>query len=110
MKETVLPKRQQWQFPIGRGANHLISDQEPTFAKYPLLKVLLEEKRLPLKGTYTNRDVANIFGVSVRTIQDWSRNGEFKPRNLPGRGRFLSEDLEEFLLNSSKTRRHTARH
>lgn len=86
-----------------------MSDQEATFAKYPLLKALLDEKRLSLKGTYTNRDVAKIFGVSVRTIQDWSRNGEFKPRNLPGRGRFLSEDLEEFLRNSSKFQHRTGR-
>lgn len=81
-----------------------MSDQESTFAKYPLLKTLLDERRLSLKGTYTNRDVAKIFGVSVRTIQDWSRNGDFKPRHLPGRARFLSEDLEQFLLNSSKSR------
>ena len=87
-----------------------MSDQEPKSAKYPLLAALLGEKRLSLKGTYTNRDVAKIFGVSVRTIQDWSRNGYFKPRNLPGRGRFLSEDLEEFLRNSSKTQRRIVRH
>jgi transposase len=64
---------------------------------------LLTERCMSLKGAYTNRDVANIFGVSVRTIQDWARNGNFKQRNLPGRARFLSEDLEEFLRNSSKS-------
>jgi len=79
-----------------------MSDQEPKFEKYPLLEALLDEKGLSLRGTYTNRDVANIFGVSTRTIQDWSRNGYFKPRSLPGRARFLSEDLEGFLRNSSK--------
>jgi transposase len=81
----------------------MMSDQEPRFGKYPLLEALLGEKALSLRGTYTNRDVADIFGVSVRTIQDWSRNGDFKPRNLPGRARFLSEDLETFLRNSLKT-------
>jgi phage terminase Nu1 subunit (DNA packaging protein) len=79
-----------------------MSDQEPKFAKYPLLEALLSERGLSLKGAYTNRDVGNIFGVSVRTIQDWSRNGYFKPRNLPGRARFLSADLEKFLQDSSK--------
>ena len=84
-----------------------MSDQEPTFAKYPLLKALLDEKRFSPRGTYTNRDVAKIFSVSVRTIQDWSRNGDLKPRRLPGRSRFLSADLEEFLQNSCKSQ-HTA--
>jgi transposase len=85
----------------------MMTDQEPTFAKYPLLKALLDEKHLSLQGVYTNRDVARIFGVAVRTIQSWSRNGEFKPRTLPGRARFLSEDLEQFLRNSCKSQ-HTA--
>lgn len=80
-----------------------MSDQEPKFARYPLLEALLAESGLSLKGAYTNRDVANIFLVSVRTIQDWSRNGYFKPRNLPGRARFLSSDLEKFLQDSSKS-------
>jgi hypothetical protein len=52
-----------------------MSDQEPKFAKYPLLEALLDEKGLCLQGTYTNRDVANIFGVSTRTDsrleQEW---------------------------------------
>lgn len=65
-----------------------------------LLERLLTEKGLRLKGTYTNRDVAEIFSVAVRTIQDWVRKGSLPARNLPGRGRFLSEDLEEFLRNS----------
>jgi transposase len=87
-----------------------MTDQEPKIEKYPLLKALLDEKRLPLTGTYTNHDVAKIFGVSVRTIQDWSRNGDLTPRNLPGRARFLSQDLEEFLRNSSKTQHRRKQH
>jgi transposase len=79
-----------------------MSDQEKQ-GKYELLEALVQERGLALKGAYTNRDVANIFGVSVRTIQDWSRSGDFKPRNLPGRARFLSADLEEFLQDSSKS-------
>lgn len=77
-----------------------MSEQE-SFGKFPLLETLLVAKGLSLKGTYTNRDVADMFDVAVRTIQEWSRNGNLKPRKLPGRARFLSEDLEEFLQNSS---------
>jgi hypothetical protein len=76
-----------------------MSDQE---AKCPLLERLLAEKGLPLKGVYTNRDVSEIFGVSVRAIQERTSRGDLKARNLPGRGRFLSVDLEEFLRNSSR--------
>lgn len=79
-----------------------MGEQKPTLAKYPLLESLLGQKNLSLKGTYTNRDAADIFGVSVRTIQDWVRKGDFVTRNLPGRGRFLSEDLEGFLQNSTR--------
>jgi hypothetical protein len=79
-----------------------MSDQH---AKCPLLERLLVEKGLPLKGVYTNRDVAEIFGVSVRAIQERGSRGELKARNLPGRGRFLSVDLEDFLLNSSRVTR-----
>ena len=76
-----------------------MSDEE---AKYPLLASLLAEKGLRLKGTYTNRDVAEIFGVAVRTIQEWVRKGCPNPRDLPGRGKFLSADLEDFLKRSGR--------
>ena len=52
----------------------MMSDNKSRLGKYPLLETLLDEKGLSLKGTYTNRDVASIFGVSVRTIQDWTRS------------------------------------
>ena len=74
-----------------------MSNQEQ---KYSLLESLLSEKGLRLKGTYTNRDVAELFGVSVRTIQERVTRGDLKTRDLPGRSRFLSWDLEEFLRNS----------
>lgn len=69
--------------------------------QFPLLEALLGAKGLFLKGTYTNRDVAGLFDVGVRTIQEWIRVGDLKARKLPGRARFLSFDLEEFLQNSS---------
>ena len=76
--------------------------QKEQQVRFLLLEALLCEKGLSLLGTYTNRDVAKIFGVSVRTSQEWSRNGKLKPRNLPGRARFLSMDLEQFLQDSPK--------
>jgi hypothetical protein len=86
-----------------RSAKSLIAmTQKEQQVRFPLLEALLCEKGLSLLGTYTNRDVAKIFGVAVRTIQEWSRNGELKRRNLPGRGRFLSMDLEQFLQDSQK--------
>ena len=76
---------------------------EPTSqSQNPLLKRLLLEKGLPLKGIYTNQDVARIFAVSVRTVQDWERAGKLRARQLPGRGRCLSGDLELCLKQSLK--------
>jgi excisionase family DNA binding protein len=70
----------------------------------PTLEHLLTEKGLQLKGVYTNHNAAEIFGVSPRTIQEWVRDGKLASRDLPGRGRFLSEDLELFLRNSLRSR------
>jgi hypothetical protein len=80
----------------------IVSEQRKSPREYPLLESVLTQQGLLLKGIYTNRDAAQIFGVSVRTIQDWVRNADLVSRNLPGRGRFLSEDLENFLRNSSR--------
>jgi hypothetical protein len=76
-------------------------------ACYPLLEALLEQKGLQLRGIYTVRDVAHIFGVSRRTIQEWCRDGKLMSRELPGRAKFLSEDLELFLQESSTTRQRS---
>jgi excisionase family DNA binding protein len=75
--------------------------------RYALLEALLEVKGLKLKGIYTIRDAAQIFGTSVRTIQDWVRDGKLVARELPGRGRFLSEDLDRFLRESVRKREDT---
>lgn len=75
----------------------------PKAPKYPLLETVLAHAGLQLKGMYTIRDVARIFGVTVRAIQQRVRRGELTCRNLPGYGRFLSLDLEEFLKNSTRT-------
>jgi hypothetical protein len=85
----------------------IVPEQTPVRSKqaivqYPLLEALLAQRELPLKGIWTLGDVAKIFGVSKRTIQDWIRDRGLIPRDLPGRGRFLSEDLEGFLQNSRR--------
>lgn len=75
--------------------------QEPR--KFPLLEEVLTSRGLPLKGTYSNRDLAAMFGVSIRSIQARIATGQLRPRDLPGRARFLSSDLEEYLTNSRKS-------
>lgn len=77
-----------------------MNHEQPTKGRYPLLEALLGQKGTQLQGIWTNRDVAGIFGVATRTIQDWITDGRLIPRDLPGRGRFLSEDLEGFLKAS----------
>jgi len=54
------------------------------------------------KATYNNRDLANLFGVSTGSIQDWVAAEQINSRYLPGRARFLPTDIEELLWNSSR--------
>jgi hypothetical protein len=70
--------------------------------RYPLLNALLTAKGLPDKGVWSIGDMANIFGVGKRAIYDWISNHKIAPRDLPGRGKFLSADIEEFLTNSRR--------
>ena len=72
--------------------------------RYPLLESLLIQKGFSFKGIYTIRDTAQIFDVSTRTLQEWVRDGKLVARELPGRGRVLSEDLELFLQESLRRR------
>ncbi len=76
--------------------------EKSTTRKYPLLEALLATKGLPLKGIWTIADVAEIFNVRNRAIYDWINNQKLTARDLPGRGRFLCEDLEQFLTDSKK--------
>jgi len=76
--------------------------ESTTTAKYPLLESVLEIQKIRLKPMYSNRDVAQIFDVCIRAIQNWITAGHLIPRNLPGRWKFLPQDLEDFLLASRK--------
>jgi hypothetical protein len=80
--------------------------------EYPLLEALLAAKGLPLKGIYTYRDAVEIFDCSIRSLQERIRNDELRKRNLPGRGKFLSVDFEDFLhasLTKSSKRRQVGK-
>ena len=81
-------------------ANASMSDL--TLEKYPLLEAVLAAKGLTVKGVWTIADVAQLFDVRNRTIFDWISDQKLAARDLPGRGRFLSIDLEEFLRNSKR--------
>jgi Helix-turn-helix domain len=68
--------------------------------RFPLLEQLSRARGLALLPTYKIPDVALLFGVSRRTICDWIADGRLLARELPGRGRFLPQDLEHFLASS----------
>jgi len=70
--------------------------------RFPLLEELLGIKKLQLQATYTIRDMAQMFNVSVRSIQSRVASGQLPARDLPGRAKFLSQDLEDFLIASKK--------
>jgi hypothetical protein len=70
--------------------------------KYPLLEEILALRQMTLQPTYTIRDVAKLFGVTVRSIQSRVASRQLAARNLPGRAKFLSTDLEEFLRDSTQ--------
>lgn len=70
--------------------------------RYRLLEEILRIKGLSLQATYTIGDIARIFVVSIRAIQNRVASGQLIPRNLPGRAKFLTQDVEDFLLASRK--------
>ena len=79
-----------------------MNNPEPT--NYPMLEAILAIQNMPLQPMYSNKDLAQIFKVCVRAIQNWISAGRLTPRNLPGRWRFLPQDLEDFLRASRKNK------
>ena len=71
---------------------------------YPLLQELLALRGLELKPGYTNGDLAEVLGVTIRAIQARIQKGDLIARDLPGRIRFFPSDIEEYLRNSRKKR------
>jgi len=55
--------------------------------RYPLLREFLTLKGLEMKAAFTMKDVADIFGVSTRTIQFSISTGKLKQRDVPGRAK-----------------------
>ncbi len=80
-----------------------MASDTPKPARYMLLETVLASKGLQPKALYKLDDVAQLFGVSVRAIQERTKRGELNSRNLPGHAKFLPLDLEEFLTNSSRS-------
>jgi hypothetical protein len=74
--------------------------------KYALLQEILSLKGLQLQAVYTVRDIAGLFSVTPRAIQTRVARGQIQSRDLPGRGKFLSEDIEAFLIASRKKVTH----
>jgi hypothetical protein len=70
--------------------------------RYPMLWEMLANMNLPFKATYKTSDLAALFQVSVRAIQDRVARGQIKVRDLPGRAKCLPADVEEYLTNSLK--------
>ena|SRR5215469_14911506 len=69
--------------------------------RFPLLEQLLRDGGIPMKPAYKTRDLARLFDVKPRTIQEWIRDGRIKSvRDLPGHNRLLPQDIEEFLRDS----------
>jgi hypothetical protein len=71
-------------------------------SKFPLLQEILTIKNLPLQPMYSVHSIAEIFGVTPRAIQNRVASGQLVPRDLPGRARFLNQDIEAFLEASLK--------
>jgi hypothetical protein len=71
--------------------------------QYPLLEEVLSLRGMCLQPVYTVRDVAKLFGVTTRSIQTRISRGQLQARDLPGRAKFLSVDLEDF-IRESKTK------
>jgi hypothetical protein len=78
-----------------------------------LLDPLLRQRGMEDPGICRHRHVAKLFDTTVRTIQAWEADPSkgLKPRDLPNGGRYLSEDLEEFLRASgTEALARTAKH
>jgi hypothetical protein len=74
----------------------------PIPQQYPHLEEILRIQNRAIKPMYSTRDVADIFHVSPRSIQNRIAAGQLVPRDLPGRAKFLPQDIEDFLVLSRR--------
>jgi len=64
--------------------------------KFPMLEAILSIQAIPIQPMYTNRDVARIFGVCVRAIQNWISAGRLTPRTYLAAGGFSLKTSKTF--------------
>lgn len=60
---------------------------------------------LTIPELYTTKEVANIFHVSVRTIQNWRDNGEISFIQINSVIVYEKNDVHELLIEYRKKRR-----
>ena len=68
--------------------------------RYPRLSSFLALKGHALKSAFTLQEVAAMFDVSVRTIQNWTKSGHLNQRDVPGRAKIFPADVETLFANS----------
>jgi hypothetical protein len=73
-------------------------------ARYPILEVILSLRKLTLKSDYSHQEIAELFNVTLRTIQAWIADGRLATNDWPGGSRVLPADLEAFLQASKRQR------
>jgi hypothetical protein len=73
------------------------ASKQNSSSRFPLLEQLLSMQEMAIQPLYKTSDIARIFGVSIRSIQNYITAGRMSPRNLPGRAKFLPQDIEAFL-------------
>jgi len=72
---------------------------EKTSASCPRLCALLREKDLPIRETYSQQEIAIIFGKNVRTVRSWTTEGRLAAYKLGG-VRYFAQDVEQFIRAS----------
>ncbi|HWH59904.1 MAG TPA: hypothetical protein VN682_19895 [Terriglobales bacterium] len=75
---------------------------ETNAISYPLLSGHLAMMGRSHQAIYFTRDYAAVFGMSMRTVQTYIKNGKIIPRDFRGRACFLPCDLEEQLSRQRK--------
>jgi len=74
---------------------------EEDLDRYPTLREWAAYHSLPLKPAYTVAEVALMFEVSTRTVQQWIADGDIETRRVPGRSKIFASHLENILAQSA---------
>jgi len=88
-----------------------MKDNSRDEVRFPLLEQMSRDVGMPIKPAYKTSDLARLFDVKPRTIQQWVRDDRIRSvRDLPGHNRFLPHDVEEFLRGSERKRNGKGSH